>query len=255
MTSSDRLIITPEELLHQIKTLAQIPALEEAIATRRIVQSTAHSLGISATPQELQQAADQFRYRNRLQSTQDTFNWLDRHQLTVDDFEEMIRGNVLFTKLAEHLFSEKVEPYFYEHRRHFEQAVLYEVVFEDEDLALECFYAIQEQEISFPEVAHRYIQDQELRRVGGYRGAISRQDLKSEISPAVFAATPPTVLKPILTAQGSHLIFVEDIIPACLTEALNAQIQTELFKNWLREKSNKLKLEFSMGCCEQKSER
>ncbi|MEM8808255.1 MAG: peptidylprolyl isomerase [Cyanobacteria bacterium P01_G01_bin.38] len=254
MTSSDRLIITPEELLHQVKTLAQIPALEEAIATRHIVQSTAHSMGISATPQELQQAADQFRHANQLQSTQDTFDWLDRHQLTVDDFEEMIQNTVLFTKLAEHLFADKVKPYFYEHRLRFEQAVLYEVIFEDEDLALECFYAIQEQEISFPEVAHRYIQDQNFRRVGGYRGMLSRQDLKTEISPAVFAATPPTLLKPITTAKGIHLIFVEEIILADLTEELKSQIQAELFMQWLKENSHKVKLEFSTGSHEQKDE-
>ncbi|MGD1949202.1 MAG: peptidylprolyl isomerase [Leptolyngbyaceae cyanobacterium] len=246
MTSSDRLIITPKELFHQIKILAQIPALEDAIATRKIVQSTARSLEISVTPQELQQAADQFRHTNQLQNTQDTFDWLERHQLTVDDFEEIIQSNVLSTKLAEHLFAEKVEPYFYEHRLRFEQAILYEVIFEDEDLALECFYAIQEQEISFPEVAHRYIQDQDLRRIGGYRGAISRQDLKSEISPAVFATTPPALLKPIITSQGIHLFFVEEIISAHLTEALKTQIQSELFMKWLKEQSHKVKLEFSI---------
>ncbi|MEM9816469.1 MAG: peptidylprolyl isomerase [Cyanobacteria bacterium P01_D01_bin.6] len=246
MTSSDRLIITPEDLFHHIKILAQIPALEEAIATRQIIQSTAHALDIQVTPEDLQKAADQFRYSHQLQSTQATFDWLEKHQLTVDDFEEMIHNNVLFTKVAESLCAEKVEPYFYEHRRRFEQAVLYEVIFEDEDLALECFYAIQEKEISFLEVAYQHIQEQALRRISGYRGAISRQDLKPEISAAVFAATPPTLLKPVTTAQGIHLIFVEEIIPANLTEALRVQIQTEIFMTWLKEKSHQIKLEFSI---------
>ena len=253
-TSSDRLIITPEELFYQIKTLAQIPALEEAIATRQIVQSTAHSLDIEVTPEELQKAADQFRYSHQLQSSQDTFAWLEKHQLTVDDFEIMIHSNVLFSKVAKSLCAEKVEPYFHEHRLRFEQAVLYEVIFEDEDLALESFYAIQEKEISFPEVAYRYIQEQELRRVGGYRGTISRQDLKPEISAAVFAATPPTLLKPITTARGVHLIFVEEVIPAHLTDELRLQIQAELFMKWLKLKLNKFKLEFSIGSHEQKGE-
>ena len=254
MTSSDRLIITPEELFHQIKLLAQIPALEDAIATCKIVQSTAHSLDIQVTPEDLQKGADQFRYSHQLQSTQATFDWLKKHQLTVDDFEEMIHNNVLFTKVAESLCAEKVESYFYEHRLRFEQAVLYEVIFEDEDLALECFYAIQEKEISFLEVAYQYAQEQALRRIGGYRGAISRQDLKPEISAAVFAATPPTLLKPITTAQGIHLIFVEEIISANLTEALRSQIQTEIFITWLKENLNKLKLEFSIGSYGQKGE-
>jgi hypothetical protein len=47
---------------------------------------------------------------------------------------------------------------------------MYEIVLDDEDLAMELFYGIQEGEMSFYEVAHQYIQDMELRRKGGYRG-------------------------------------------------------------------------------------
>ncbi len=61
-------------------------------------------------------------------------------------------------------------------------------------------------------MTHRYIEDKELRRKGGYRGILSRKDLKSEISSAVFAATPPEVLKPIVTSKGVHLILAGEII-------------------------------------------
>ena len=66
--------------------------------------------------------------------------------------------------------------------------------------------------MSFYDVTHKYIQDKGLHRKGGYRGILSRKDLKSEISVAVFAATPPEVLKPIVKAKGISLILLEEII-------------------------------------------
>lgn len=79
--------------------------------------------------------------------------------------------------------------------------MIYEAVLDDEDLALELFYAIQEGEINFQEVARQYIQDTELRRCRGYRGIRYRKDLKPEIAAAIFAATPPQILKPIVTQK------------------------------------------------------
>jgi parvulin-like peptidyl-prolyl isomerase len=135
--------------------------------------------------------------------------------------------------LTTHLFADKVEPYFYENQLDYAGVVMYEVVLDDEDLAMELFYSIQEEEMSFYDVAHKYIEDKELRRKGGYRGILSRKDLKSEISAAVFAATPPEVLKPIVTSKGVHLILVEEIIQAELNDKLGYQIVSELFGEWV----------------------
>ncbi|GEA28334.1 chaperone SurA [Microcystis aeruginosa NIES-4325] len=66
--------------------------------------------------------------------------------------------------------------------------------------------------MSFYDVTHKYIQDKELRRQGGYLGVQRRQDLKPEISAAVFATKPPQLLKPIVKAKGISLILVEEII-------------------------------------------
>jgi len=112
---------------------------------------------------------------------------------------------------------------------------MYEVVLNDEDLAMELFYAVQEGEMSFYEVAHQYIQDKELRRKGGYRGMVQRKELKPEISAAVFAAKPPQVLKPILTSSGAHLILVEEIIQPQLNEKLHQKIVSDFFSEWLKQ--------------------
>jgi parvulin-like peptidyl-prolyl isomerase len=148
----------------------------------------------------------------------------------------------LGTKLAQSLFASQVEPFFMAHQLDFTKAAIYEVFLDDRDLAIELFYALQEQEISFSEVARQYLKDVELRRVGGYRGLLARGQLKPEISAAVFAVTPPQILKPIVTASGVHLILVEEIIQAQLTDELRQEILKQLFSAWIKQQIAQLEI-------------
>ncbi|NEP80391.1 MAG: peptidylprolyl isomerase [Okeania sp. SIO3B3] len=232
---SQSITITAEDILNQVKLSLKTSELTEGIITRKIVMDAAKEAGIKVETEELQKAADTMRFVNKLHSAQETFAWLEKHCLSVDDLEEVAYISIASQKLAAHLFADKVEPYFYENQLNYARLVMYEVVLDDEDLAMELFYAIQEGETSFHDVAHQYIEDIELRRQGGYRGVLSRKDLKPEISAAVFAAQPPQMIKPIVTSKGVHLIFVEEIISAELDNNLHSQIFSELFGEWLKK--------------------
>jgi parvulin-like peptidyl-prolyl isomerase len=232
---SKKITVHGEDIIHQIKIACQIPSVVEGIAARTIIASAAQELGIKVEPEELQQAADNIRVMNNLRRANDTLAWLQKHCLSVDEFEEVAYISVLSSKLAQHLFTDKVEPFFVEHQLDYNQVVLYEVVLDDEDLAMELFYAIAEGETSFHEVACQYIQDTELRRCGGYRGVLARKDLKPEISAAVFAATPPEILKPIASSKGAHLILVEELIQPKLEDRLHQKILSDLFATWLKQ--------------------
>jgi parvulin-like peptidyl-prolyl isomerase len=232
---SKLLSVSPEEIIYQLKISCQIPSVLEGIATRKIIASTAQKIGIKVELEELQQAADNLRLINNLRRADETLAWLQKHCLSVDEFEEVAHISVLSSKLAQHLFADKVEPFFVEHQLDYAQVVMYEVVLDDEDLAMELFYAIAEGETSFPEVAHEYIQDTELRRAGGYRGILHRKNLKPEISAAVFAATPPQILKPIVTSSGAHLILVEELIQPKLEDTVRHKILSDLFSAWLKQ--------------------
>jgi len=232
---SQSIQITPEDILHQAKISYQLPILIEGILARKIIISTATEAGITVEPEELQKAADNFRLLNKLITVEDTLNWLEKYNLLVDDFQEGIYINLLSGKLAEHLFGNQVEPWFYEHQLDYGGAAIYEVILDDEDLAMELFYELQDGETSFFEIAQEYIEDKELRRIGGYRGILQRQQMKPEISAKVFVATPPQVLKPIITSKGVHLIRVEELNEPELTNKLRFQIFSDLFTEWLKK--------------------
>ena len=234
--------ITTEDILHQVKLSYKIPEIIEGIVTRKIIAATTENAGIAIDTEELQKAADQFRLINKLQSADATWSWLQKYSLSLDDFEEIVYANLMANKLIQHLFADKVEPYFFEHQLDYAAAIVYEVVLDDKDLAIELFYALTGGEISFYEIAHEYIQDIELRRSGGYQGKLHRQDLKPEISAAVFAAQTPQILQPIVTSKGVHLILVEEIIKSELDDKLCCQIMSDLFYEWLKQQTTEVEI-------------
>jgi parvulin-like peptidyl-prolyl isomerase len=244
---SEVLTVSRDEILHQLKLSCQIPSVVEGILTRKMIGCAAQEAGIKVEPEELQQTADNLRLMKKLQSANATWSWLQKHSLSLDDFEELVHTTVISSKLAQHLFADKVEPFFVEHQLDYVQVVMSEIVLDDEDLAVELFYALQEGEISFPEAAHQHIRDTEVSHSGGYRGRLSRTDLKPEISAAVFAATPPQILKPLVTSKGVHLIWVQELIQPQLDEILRHKILSDLFSFWLKRQLEQFSVEIDLN--------
>jgi parvulin-like peptidyl-prolyl isomerase len=236
MTANSHIKISDRDLIHEIKIAGRIPELVRAIVRRKIIQQQVEQAGIEPTTAELQQAADRFRKMEKLESAEATNKWLQRLHLSVDDFEDMVTQDLLSTKLARHLFGDLVEQFFQQNLLDYSAAIFYEVILEDRDLAMEIFYSLQEGDLSFADVAQQYISDPEFKRRGGYVGIVGRKQLRPEISAAIFAAKPPQLIKPVITAIGVHLIQVAEIIEPKLDERLYHQILTEMFDRWLTEK-------------------
>ncbi|GAX34011.1 peptidylprolyl isomerase [Nodularia sp. NIES-3585] len=232
---SQILTISGSDIIHSLKLSSQVPGLVEAIASQKIVAEVAERSGITVTPEEIQEEGDRLRLAKKLVKAQDTLTWLEKNYLSVNEFEESVHNKILSNKLANSLFNSQVERFFYQHQLDYVAAITYEIIFDDKDLALEMFYAVEEGEISFPEIARLYIPEPELRGTYGYQGRRHRKDFRPEIAAAVFAATPPQILKPIATTKEVYLIWVEEISQPQLDESLRERIITELFTDWLKQ--------------------
>ncbi len=228
--------IKDRELIYEAKISGKMAGLIQSILRRNTIAAQIKKLGIEATAVELQQAADRFRIVNQLETTEATKKWLEDGDFSLDDFEYIVTQDLLIHKLAEHLFGQRVEQFFHQNLLDYSGAILYEVILEDRDLAMEIFYSLQEGDLSFADVAYQYSSELELRRRGGYIGKVSRKQLHPKISAAVFAAKPPQLISPITTAVGVHLIQVEEIITPKLDEQLYQQILTQMFDRWLDDK-------------------
>ncbi len=236
------LTISNSDIIRSLKLSCQIPDFLEGIAFKKIIAEVAQEAGIQVEEQEIQQESEKLRLEHKLVKAKDTWNWLTKHHLSLNEFEELVHDKILYQKLANHLFSTQVERFFYEHQVDYIAAVTYEIIFDDRDLALELFYALEEGEVTFQEIARLYIPEPKLRRAGGYQGIRRRGEFRPEIAAAVFAATPPQMIKPITTPKGVYLIFVEEIIQPKLDEQLRQAIITNLFIAWLKQQLEKIEI-------------
>ncbi|MDZ7966081.1 MAG: peptidylprolyl isomerase [Nostoc sp. DedSLP03] len=239
---SQTITITKEDILEQVKLSFKIPDLIEEIIIRKVIEDAAAEVDIKVEAEELQKVADELRLAKQLNNADDTWAWLKKYSLSLDNFEKILYTILLANKLSQHLFSNKVEPYFFEHQLDYMGVIMYEIVLDDEDLAIELFYTIKEGEVSFYDVVHKYVPDTELRRHGGYRGIVRRKDLKPEISAAVFTAKPPQLLKPIITSKGFHLILVEELIQPKLDDKLYYQILSKFFDEWKKQQIEQIEV-------------
>jgi parvulin-like peptidyl-prolyl isomerase len=239
--------IDSETIFSYIKLSFQIPEIIEKIIINQIIESKATDLGIKVEATDLQRAVDSFRLATQLHSAEQTKLWLQKYFLSLDDFQKSIYLNIISKKLSEHLFADRVESFFYEHQLDYATVVMYEIVLDNEDLAMELFYELQEGEISFQNIARQYVKDVTLRRSGGYKGMLCRSQLQPEISAAVFSANPPQIIEPIMTSKGFHLIVVEEIIQPTLDEPLKNKIMNDLFSSWLKQQIQQVKLDLNIN--------
>jgi len=236
------LIISNKHILHQVKISCQVNQIIEIIAIHKIINEAADKVGIKIDKEELQQAIDSVRAANKLVKADDTWTWLQKHYLSLEDFKELAQINLVSTKLANHLFAKEVELFFLSHQLDYVAAVTYEVVLDNEDLAWKLFEQLKENNITFSNVAHQYIKETELRRVGGYCGVKYRRNFSPEIAACVFAAHPPQILKPIITQKGIHLIYVEEFVQPQLDEQLYSNILGQLFSDWLKQQLEEIQI-------------
>jgi parvulin-like peptidyl-prolyl isomerase len=230
--------VTAEDVVHFLKKQFQYRDICRAISSQRLIDDVAQARNLQVSAEEIQQAADDFRHANGLEHAADTVNWLQEHQMAPSHWEENIHDNLLMRKLSGHLFAKDIDRIFAENRANYESAVLYQLVVPYEQLASELFYQIEESEISFYEAAHLYDIDVRRRQRCGFEGIIPRWKIEPQISPIVFGAQSQQVTEPFQLEDGYHLIWVEQFLPAELTEEIQQDILNQFFQNWLQSELN-----------------
>jgi parvulin-like peptidyl-prolyl isomerase len=234
---SQSITLTFNDIFQQAKYTFQMPTLVRQAIEHQIIRHAAEQAGLVIATAELQATADALRLTHQLRSARDTLNWLEQHHLTIDDFEDLAYTQLLRHKVADHFCTPKIAAHFADHQLDYAQAVIYQVTIAEAPLAMELFYSLQAQEQDFLAIVHRYLPDTAPRMRGDYRRVVRRRDLDPDRSAAVFAATPPTVLRPIATRDGHQLIYVAHHQIARLDPDLESHIRQDLFQTWLRQQA------------------
>jgi parvulin-like peptidyl-prolyl isomerase len=231
-------MIQYDEIITSLKKNIQLKEACQEILRQKIIEQAAQERGISITAEEVQTEADKLRYEHSLVKASDTLAWLTDQLITPDEWEAGIRDRLLSKKLSELLFAKEVAKFFVEKQLDFDQVLLYRIIVPYAQLAQEISYQIQEGEISFYQAAHLYDIDERRRYHCGCEGKVYRWNLKPDIAAIVFSARIGDVIGPFTIDQTSHLLMVEEFIPAELTKVRYQEILNKIFKEWLDAELN-----------------
>lgn len=238
MNKPEQVLITPEEIVKFFKKELKFKEVSQKILFNKVIYEVAAERGIVVTAAEIEAEANRQRREKHLEKAADTLAWLRDQLVTTDDWEIGIRDRLLSQKLANILFAQEVEAFFHKNQLDFAQAILYQIIVDSEKLAQEIYYQIEDGEVSFYEAAHLYDLDIVRRQKCGYEGKVYRFNLPKDIAAIVFSNPPQQLIGPIKTAQGYHLLIVEEFLPAELTDEKYQEILNNLFQKWLLIESN-----------------
>ncbi len=230
--------IAPEQIVDFLRQEVQLKATCQQIMYQQIVATSAQEHNLNVSAEEIQAAANQVRYQQRLERAADTLNWLSENLMTVEDWEAGLRDRLLTQKLKETLFVSEVERLFAQSRLDYEQVDLYRLRVPYQSLSQELFYQIEEGEISFYEAAHLYDVDEQRRLRCGYEGRLHRWQFDPDTAAAIFGTIPGQILEPRAVREGFDLLMVSEFIPAALTDEIRNSILNSLFEEWLASEFN-----------------
>jgi parvulin-like peptidyl-prolyl isomerase len=222
-----------------VRSTSQTDPIHSAIQNM-LVSGMAEREGISVSDAELQEAADKFRQTMRLYSPEDTMNWLENGGLTVNDLERILERDLLVDKLKQHLITDDlIETFYSVNKPAFEWAHLSQIVVNDESRANALYQRLTDTDADFDELARTDSDSEgESCEIGGYLGIVNREELIPEVGNAVLSAAPGSIVGPLKTDQGYHLIKVWDLSKDRFSAQGRERIRELLFWEWIDDQAS-----------------
>ena len=232
-------VVGIEEFVRILKLTGQFDSLLEQLVRDKLTVRAAKKQGLSVSPGEIQERADQFRRVQGLHRATDMNHYLDTLGVSLEEFESFITDSLYQEKMMEQVCSDKaVEQYFKLNSPKFDSIEVSHIVLDTEGKAKEMISVLRDDPDSFGEMAREHsIAD--TREQGGVIGKVLRGSLKTEVEAKVFNAAVGDLLGPFPSPDKSfYEIFAVDAKnPAVLDEDTEAEVRRLLRDDWLRARA------------------
>ena len=170
------------------------------------IRALAAADGTVISDEDLQQAVDDYRYRERLSTPEDTQRWLDESGLTLDHLVEYCRTLLQEEGLLAATPRTGIDNWFTDHRADYDAVLISAVTVASEPEGWLARAAAEAEGESFHAVA--WVRSQTDRTVppGGALGWKFRCDLPADVGDALFAEADSALVGPI-RAGGSFCLY------------------------------------------------
>jgi parvulin-like peptidyl-prolyl isomerase len=205
---------------------------------RGIVLDTAIA-NIPLTEEERLRAIEDLAVQQKLTSPEARQAWLKSQGLTPAEMEDLATHPLRVEKFKQSTWSSKVEAYFMERKMFLDQVIYSLIRVQDQGLAYELYFRIQEGEAKFADLAREYSKGPES-RTGGLLGPVPVSQPHPRIGKLLSISQPGQLWPPQVLAEWFVIIRLEKFMPAQLDDAMRRRLIDELFETWLKEEVQKV---------------
>ncbi|WP_423197905.1 MULTISPECIES: peptidylprolyl isomerase [unclassified Cupriavidus] len=231
----DEEVIDVDEFIRVLKLTGQFEGLVEQLVRDKLTVHAARRQGVTLTPEEIQERADQFRRVQGLHRAADMNHYLDALGIGLDEFETFVTDGLYQEKMMARICSDAaVEEYFQLNSPKFDSIEISHIVVDSEGKARELVSYLRDDPDAFADLAREHSLA-DTREQGGEIGKVLRGSLKSEIEAKVFNAEPGDLLGPFPAADRScfEVFLVRAKHPARLDDDVAVEVRRLLREDWL----------------------
>lgn len=227
VTLADRPLV-PQEFLPLLAGYKLIPQLLCELIIDRAISD------IHCTPEEANQAYDEFYQEWRLTDPEQRHNWLSHYGLALNHLQQLATRKLRIEKFKEVKWGRQIRSEFLQRKRDLDRVVYSLIRTKDIGLAVELYFRIQEGEQSFGELATQYSQGEES-QTNGVLGPMEFGSLHTKFAQYLYTCPVGEVQTPIGFGDWQLIVRVEEVIPAQLDEATHQRFLNEKFEAWFKE--------------------
>lgn len=228
-------IITADKIIYLLKNYQMMPQLIREIIIDKAIEAIAYS------DSERESAILSFYQENQIQSQAEIDNWLIKNEMNCEYLESLIIRKLKIEKFKHQQWSSQLKSYFMTRKLTLERADFSLIRVQEERIARELYYRLQEEEQSFAELAAEYSLDSPAEN----NGLVNRARLKDidiRLAKILYGSQPGKLFPPIQLDETWVIVRLEQYFPAKLDEMMREYLLNELFDQWLQKQLQELEL-------------
>jgi putative peptide maturation system protein len=240
-------MVTMQEVMAYVDFIWNQARVITGLVDACLVQAAITQRNIQVSADELQQALDAFRRRQRLYTAVETEHWLQQRGITHAQLEHQLEPEVAAGKLRDQIADGHVEQYFSHHMPDFDTVRVARFNMPDAEQARHIYVQMQHREVDFFTAAQQQFCADATARDGLCFAVLQRRQLSPEQAAVIFTAVPGEVTEPVRRGAGYDLVCVLQRTDARLDASTRTAIKQTLFEAWLAEQRRAATIEWFWG--------
>ncbi|MEM9162928.1 MAG: peptidylprolyl isomerase, partial [Cyanobacteria bacterium P01_F01_bin.4] len=184
------------------------------------------------TPQEIQEARQQFETQHQLFSTESQRAFCTRRRLSLEDLTSLAVRQFKIDKFKQTMWGSQIVSYFLQRKDQLDQVIYSLLRTRDGDLVQELYLRIQENEESFTNLAKTYSEGPEA-KLGGLVGPVALGTLHPEMGRILSVSQLTQLWPPYQIGEWFVILRLEDHLPIEFDDRVKQRLLDECFEGWL----------------------